>query len=381
MRERHAERDGILRHHDIGRRADIVDRRHLVVAFDPDPGDVVGGIAVFGAQLQNGLHRRVRCDVAGKPLEHDRARGVVRAEIASELGGVELAATEHAQKPERAFQHAYRPGESVRGEACRQYPALRRAPEMEPLDHGPGARAGKFHQPAGERSRDPQRVAHALRIKSHQLSARDRGAERTGRARCVKAAPLVAMPGGAADADHHFGAGDERSDKVASTAAALLGDGKPCREQRRAGMHACARPGEIVHLERVGERAVGQCRGGRMHAPAARGKDTTVAAGAGFFGIGGDDPAPGQIRAEGDRGDGVGNALFGATDDIRRNILIATARRVLRQPYRLVCHADLALRRGKWIIPAAQARMNLPARRHRGEEASEQMRVPARSRA
>ena len=118
-----------------------------------------------------------------------------------------------------------------------------------------------------------------------------------------------------------------------------------------------------------------------MHAPAARGKDTTVAAGAGFFGIGGDDPAPGQIRAEGDRGDGVGNALFGATDDIRRNILIATARRVLRQPYRLVCHADLALRRGKWIIPAAQARMNLPARRHRGEEASEQMRVPARSRA
>ena len=40
MRQRHAERQRILRHHQVGRRGDVVDRRHLLVAGDVDRGDV-----------------------------------------------------------------------------------------------------------------------------------------------------------------------------------------------------------------------------------------------------------------------------------------------------------------------------------------------------
>ena len=73
---------------------------------------------------------------------------------------------------------------------------------------------------------------------------------------------------GAPDADHDLRAGDEGGDQLAPADAALLGHCEAGSEQGRAGMHAGARPGQIVHLERVRERAVGQGGGGRMHARA-----------------------------------------------------------------------------------------------------------------
>src|SRR5262245_39474692 len=158
--------------------------------------------------------------VAGKALEHDGARRIARAEIARELAGVELAAAEYPQKSELAFEHARRAGESVGREARRQYAALGRASEVEALDHGAGAGAGEFHQPAGERAGDPERIAHALAIESHQLAAGDRGAERAGSSRRVETTPLVAVLGGAADADHDLCAGDERRNQLAPADAA-----------------------------------------------------------------------------------------------------------------------------------------------------------------
>ena len=52
MGERDAERDAVLRHHDVGGRGDVVDSRHLVVAGDVDRGDVGAVIAVLGPQIR-----------------------------------------------------------------------------------------------------------------------------------------------------------------------------------------------------------------------------------------------------------------------------------------------------------------------------------------
>ena len=156
MRKRHAEWDRVLRHHDVGRGGDVVDSRHLVVAGDVDRGDIVAAIAVLGAQIQNRLHRGVRGDVAGKSLEHDRARGVAVAEAAGERRRIERAAAEHPQEAELAFEHARRTGKTVSGEARREHAALGRAPEVEALHHRAAAGAGEFHEPAGERAGNAQ---------------------------------------------------------------------------------------------------------------------------------------------------------------------------------------------------------------------------------
>src|SRR5262249_32883510 len=98
MGERDAERDAVLRHHDVGGQGNVVDPRHLVVAFDVDRGDIRGRIAVLGTQIQDRLHRRMRGDVTRKTLEHDRTRGVAVAEAVREFVRIELAATEYAQE-------------------------------------------------------------------------------------------------------------------------------------------------------------------------------------------------------------------------------------------------------------------------------------------
>ena len=103
------------------------------------------------------------------------------------------------------------------------------------------------------------------------MAAGDRGAERPGRARRMKAARLVGVAGGAADADHHLVAGDKGGDQVAPAAcASLLRDGERRRQHGRAGMRAGAGPGQAVQLEGMRQRAVGERRGRRLHRPAVR---------------------------------------------------------------------------------------------------------------
>ena len=290
--------------------------------------------------------------MAGKALEHDRARGVAVAEAAGELRRIERVAAEHAQEAELAFEHAHRSGKAVGRQARGEHAAFGRAPEMETLDHGAGARAGELHQPAGERAGNAERVAHMLGVEAHQSPAGDRRAERAGRAGRVEAAALVAVMGRAPDADHDLGARDEGGDQLAAADAALLRHGKAGREQGRARMHAGARPGEIVHLEGMRETAVGQGGGWRMHPCAAGSENAALAAGAVLLRKGDDDPAPRQIITVDDGGDRVGDALLGALDHVGREIVVPTGRRVVRDLHRLFRHLQTYLGPWRTLLPS-----------------------------
>src|SRR5262249_19113610 len=123
MGQRDAEWDAVLRHHDVGGRGDVVYPRHLVFAGDVGGGRIFRRIAMIGTQIQDRLHRRMRGDVAGKTLEHDRTRGVAVAEAVREFVRIELAATEYAQEAELAFEHARRAGKTLARETRRQHAA------------------------------------------------------------------------------------------------------------------------------------------------------------------------------------------------------------------------------------------------------------------
>src|SRR6516162_11871686 len=122
-----------------------------------------------------------------------------------ELRAVELAA-EHAQKAELALENACRSAEALGRETCRQHAAFGGASEVEPFDHRAVAGAREFHEPARQRACHAKRVAHSLGIKTQEPPAGDRASERSGGARRVEAAALVAVLGCASDADHHLGA-------------------------------------------------------------------------------------------------------------------------------------------------------------------------------
>ena len=91
------------------------------------------------------------------------------------------------------------------------------------------------------------------------MAGRGRPAERAGRARRMKAARLVGVPGGAPDPDHHLVAGDESGDQRPAIGTALLGDGESGRQYGGAGMSPGTGPGQAVELEGVSERAISEC--------------------------------------------------------------------------------------------------------------------------
>ena len=68
------------------------------------------------------------------------------AEPLGQQGHIPFAA-EHGQKAERAFEHGVGRGKAVIRKARGQDPALRRAAEMQPLDHAAIAGAGEFEEP------------------------------------------------------------------------------------------------------------------------------------------------------------------------------------------------------------------------------------------
>ena len=171
---------------------------------------------------------------------------------------------EHAQKAELAFDHRARPGEAGGSKARRQHPGFRGAPEMQPLD-GAAVAAREFEKAAGERPGDADRVGHLRRIETEQMAGGHRGAERSGRARRVKAARLVGVAGRAADPDHDLVGRDKRRDQGLAAPALLLRDGERRREHGRAGMRAGAGPGQAVELEGMRQRAIGERRRRRLH--------------------------------------------------------------------------------------------------------------------
>ncbi len=213
---------------------------------------------------------------------------------------------------------------------------------MQALHHAAVA-LGEFEEAPGERSGDAERVRHLTRIEPQEMAAGDRRAERPGGARCVKAARLVGVPGGAADADHDFVAGDKGGDQspaakgLTTVDTLLLRHGERRRQHCRAGMRAGPRPGQGVELEGVRQGAVGERRRGCLHR-AAGPQDAARAPRPGALGILDDDPAPRQ-RAAADGGrHRVDDALFGAGDHIRRKILIAQTGGIFGELHRCSCH-------------------------------------------
>src|SRR5262249_46303005 len=144
----------------------------------------------------------------------------------------------------------------------------------------------------------------------------------------MEAAVLVAVVSGSPDTDHHLGAGDEGADQITAAAPTLLRDGEARHQRGCARMHAAVRPRQIVHLEGMGERALGQRRRRRVYRDAARTENAAPAAGSVPGGEGSYHSAPGQVIAENDGGDGVGDTLLGALDHVGRNVLVTTAGRV-----------------------------------------------------
>ena len=158
---------------------------------------------------------------------------------------------------------------------------------------------------------DAERVGHLGGVEAEQLADRDRAAERAGGAGRVEAALLVGVPGGAADPDHHLGAGDEGGEEVAAADSP-----RSCATARPAGSRiapGCTpAPGlvEIVELEGVRERAVGEGRRRRLHQRAAEAEDAALAARAGAARLRDDHLAPRQVVAEHDGPDRVDDGVL-----------------------------------------------------------------------
>ena len=92
-------------------------------------------------------------------------------------------------------------------------PSPERANSTSPLDSDPAM---------------PSALVMRSGIEAEQVSAGDGRAKRAGGARRMEAARLVAVLGGSADADHHFGAGDKRGQQLTAAEPALL---RQCERQ------------------------------------------------------------------------------------------------------------------------------------------------------
>src|SRR5215471_17021373 len=102
----------------------------------------------------------------------------------------------------------------------------------------------------------------------------------------------------------------------------LLRDRERGRNQRRTRMDSAAGLGEIVKLESVSESTIGERCRRRAHGLATCVENETVAAGAVRPSILDDHLAPGKISATDYGPDSIGDAVLGALDHHRRQILI-----------------------------------------------------------
>jgi len=70
-------------------------------------------------------------------------------------------------------------------------------------------RRGRIRAPAAKRPGDAEGIGHRRGLEPQQMPGGDRRTKRPGRARRVKAAGFIGVPGGAADADRYLVAGDQ----------------------------------------------------------------------------------------------------------------------------------------------------------------------------
>ena len=158
QRQRDAERDRILRQHQIGRLQDIVALDHAPVAGDRDRLDIVAGKPVLGLQVAHRAHRGMRRRVARIALQH-RAQGHV---IAAETAG-QLASSNSVQntrrKPNSPSMTVRGPAKPAAARLAASTPASEARPRCSRLTVPPSPRANSS-KPAGERPGDAERVGH-----------------------------------------------------------------------------------------------------------------------------------------------------------------------------------------------------------------------------
>jgi hypothetical protein len=141
---------------------------------------------------------------------------------------------------------------------------------------------------------------------------------------------LGGVVGGEPDAGHDLGRGHEGGEHLAPARSPLFCDRKQRRRDRRAVMDAGARLPEVVHLEGMRQRAVGEGGQGRRDLDVGA-HDRAGAAVAISLRIVDDDPAPGQGRAEDHDADRVDQGIARGCDDILRHFLIAEIDGELRE--------------------------------------------------
>ena len=129
--------------------SNVVALDHARGAGDGDRLDLGAGKAVLGLQIAHRLDRGMRGGVARIALQHRGRDDKLLAEAAGQLGRIPFRA-EDLEKPELAFEHGARPGETVGGEARRQHARFRGAPQMQALDHAAVA-AGELQQSTAQR--------------------------------------------------------------------------------------------------------------------------------------------------------------------------------------------------------------------------------------
>ncbi len=254
-RERHA----VLPEHEVGRLPLAVVGRDFRRRGDLDPGDVVGGETMPRHQAAEKLDGRLRRDVARIGLDAEPARLEERSEPRGEQGriGARAEARQHA---EFALQDGARPVIACGGEQGGEDPALRRAPEMQPLDHAALSAAREREKPAGAGPGDAERVGELVGRQCEQAAARDCGAERPDDAGGVETLELRRVQRRRADAEARLTARDDRRDQVAASTRPRLRHGEGGQRDGGARMRAGAGLAQAVELEGMRECAERQRR-------------------------------------------------------------------------------------------------------------------------
>jgi hypothetical protein len=133
-RQRDAERNAVLRQHQISGLQDVVALDHALCAGDGDRLDVGAAEAVLGLQVARRSDRGMRGGVARIALQHRGRDDKLLAETVGQFALVPFR-PEPLEKPELAFEHGARPLETVGSKAGGKDTRLRGRPEVQALYH------------------------------------------------------------------------------------------------------------------------------------------------------------------------------------------------------------------------------------------------------
>src|SRR5215510_9381915 len=104
-------------------------------------------------------------NVTGVPFDADIERLKLPPQTKSQLRQLRRVGKGPA-KSQLPLENTIRPGKPAPCQRRGSHAAFRSFPQVETLDHRPLLATGKFHQPAGIRARDSQRMDHLVFVES-----------------------------------------------------------------------------------------------------------------------------------------------------------------------------------------------------------------------